>query len=393
MSSAHTTGSDSAELEAHGPESYWTNRWKLGQTGWKALETAREDGSNFAYSLFRHYIAETELISKTRRALFTHGEMDEIALGQQLAEKESSLVESVLNAASGAPLRLRVLVPLCGDSWATSYFSDQWRKDLISMVESTAAQAEGKVKTDSDGASRGRTFTPQLLELLKTRLVVDVVGIDLAKDSLATVRSRFPIPFRSEKLTVESAAPNQKSVTLERYHVPLEHGSLTLYEGDFFVAMESVIAKEIQEKKEAPFDLIYDRASFVAISASLRARYIEAVVSCVRAADEVVLPSIGIPFPTVVLELMLRPPNGILGPDGLPNGPPFHINPDDVPALYYTPTRGFSIPPQPLSVPPPLQSLHQNDTKIAALTFRPQSFAIFRRSGDALPKSLIRSFL
>eukprot|EP00760_Papus_ankaliazontas_P035462 PhM_4_TR7806/c0_g1_i1/m.69718/K00569/TPMT, tpmT; thiopurine S-methyltransferase len=262
-----------SSLAECGAQVYWTEKWAHKETGWRGAEHGK--GENFAYNLFRHFCEGARSVAA------------EIGVkGQVVAATEQT-----------ERRRARVLVPLCGDTPALDYFATQWASDL---------------SLDVSG--------------------VDVVGVDLAAESLRIVRERFP---EGAFVSTERAL-GDGTVIVHRMASHPSGGTLTLYEGDFFGVMSDILKPAIERGDEAPVDLVYDRASFMAILPSLRPAYVEAVLGVLRPADAAALPGSGvIEVATILLEIITREDKTV--------GPPFDIPAECVTEEHYTPSRGFGV--------------------------------------------------
>lgn len=218
-----------AEVSEANMHEYWNNRWEQGATGWKRMEMSRPFNSNIGKVL-----AAPQCASHIRAS--THEEW-----------------------ISGK----RVLVPLCGDTFAARYF-----------VDSGAAL---------------------------------VVGVDLAEAAIKSMITQYFSPEDGFAVEVSQDA----ATSTASYAVRRVGGSpvAVLYVGDIARA---------PLRSHGGFDIVYDRASMVALPPSLRRMYAATIVDCV------------LPQSVVVLELVRRRN----GPNQLLVGPPFHISEDTVAELY-----------------------------------------------------------
>jgi hypothetical protein len=103
-------------------------------------------------------------------------------------------------------------------------------------------------------------------------------------------------------------------------HVPLadgSHGSITLICGDMFIALERFISD--------PFDIVYDRHSFGAISPELRPSYARTILSVLRKGSSASRPSVlGANLGLYFMQVAHR------RDASLSAGPPFHITVEEV---------------------------------------------------------------
>lgn len=94
-------------------------------------------------------------------------------------------------------------------------------------------------------------------------------------------------------------------------------GSITLVCGDLFVALEHFVS--------LPFDVVYDRHSFGAISPDMRPRYARAVSSVLRQAPSAARPGLLAPHAALYFMQVAHRRDASLSA-----GPPFHISIDEV---------------------------------------------------------------
>jgi hypothetical protein len=261
-------------LAEEGPAKFWTDRWHLRETGWQAFEHGQSPDHSAA--LFRHNLTE------------------------------------IFNLAGATKVeggRLRVLIPLCGDTPAFHYFTTGLLEDFYAGDDSLTG--------------------------------VDVVGVDLAPDALKSVRQSAGFSscqWEGKRETTSVTGTLYNSYVTVVSGPGSKRSTVTLYEGDFFAVVAEVLAPAIAEGKDRPFQLLYDRAAFVAILPNLREKYVNSMLAVLAPAAPV--GAMGFLPPCVMLEIVHRPTPAT--PLGKPIGPPFHVEPADIDGKHYTREHGFS---------------------------------------------------
>jgi thiopurine S-methyltransferase len=244
------------ELQEDNMKAYWERAWNVQQTGWKAFEASKPFHDN---------------ITKCLRSL---GRI------QQDAADPTADIQAFLKGK-------RVLVPLCGDTFAVRYFFDQ-------------------------GAAA-------------------VVGVDLALAAIeqnATINFPETDGFTKSKDEIECRSTGNSSTSVTRFTITRGSSAsvATLLAGSLFDVPAEMFG--------GPFDVVYDRASMVALPPSLRSAYVNTLASLApRAAGHD-------SDMHVVLELVRRrrdPPEALL------RGPPFDIPVDEVQQLYAGATQRDNV--------------------------------------------------
>lgn len=232
------------DLSEENMKAYWEQAWDRNQTGWKTFEVSKPFRENVLKCL-----AATERLGESS----VHpADDDDEAVVRRFVEGK------------------RVLVPLCGDSYALRFFADM-------------------------GASL-------------------VVGVDLATSSLMkNIADNFsPNDGFSAPRREDDAGATWFTIVKEDGCSAHNHRKVQLIAGSFFDVNFAAMEKG--------FDLIYDRAAMVALPPTLRSVYVKTLAGVVERSDAL-----------VVLELIRRRADE---PEALTKGPPYDIPIDTVESLY-----------------------------------------------------------
>lgn len=234
-----------------------------------------------------------------------------------------------------------------------AYWQDRWTRDDVpwknrerevmpfqknaeGILNALFMMADGD-KPDIGTAFKGcRVFVPLCGDTPALRfwhdLGCDVVGVDIAEVSLrraidehfsaiATTLTEDPfVAYGDVERTKETATLKKLQVTAE------DKRTVTLYAGDAFALCE--------DPSFAPFDIVYDRASLIAIEPTLRKRYVDACVkkmsdprgeSVSRNSIFTGGPSEGVRKRSAVVMSVIERPEAKRDA-----GPPFHVGEEEV---------------------------------------------------------------
>eukprot|EP00744_Colponema_vietnamica_P015420 GILI01021611.1.p1 GENE.GILI01021611.1~~GILI01021611.1.p1 ORF type:complete len:333 (-),score=30.21 GILI01021611.1:111-1109(-) len=266
---------------------YWTDAWDKDLTGWKAFE-------------------------KDRGVFGGNIELLENGLGKYLNKAPTRLFDT----------HKSVLIPLCGDTYATRYFADE--------MLATAVSRPSELKTvDFNSNEPGK-------DQCSSRCVV---GVDLAMEGIKkSMNNNFPeVSF--EKLSHDG---DENAGAFTHFFAKVASGDsnsrtvdVHLFTGDLFKVCQwwaSMIGKQQGEgASRGPiayqyFDFCYDRASMVAMHPSLRKPYVDSILSVFPPATDSTSGTPPSANPLVFLELVVRTQESKDRGDG----PPFHIEEDSV---------------------------------------------------------------
>ncbi|CUG91545.1 thiopurine S-methyltransferase, putative [Bodo saltans] len=284
------------ELQEDNMKSYWERAWNVQQTGWKAFEVSKPFHDNMSNVL--------------RTLLHPAGDK------RAVADDTDRASQAIRDAVKGK----RVLVPLCGDTYALRYFADQGAASVVGVDLAITAIEQNAASNFPE--SDGFTVSRDVVDVCTTTPPATGGEADITSTTIIT---RFTItavrPTLPEKMGEEQQAAPTTVITLlagSLFDIPTE-----LFGG--------------------PFDIVYDRAAMVALPPTLRSTYVRTLVSLApRGGGGVDVPPVVVigddssaaqakKSMLVVLELVRRRRDP---PDALLRGPPFDIPVEEVRQLY-----------------------------------------------------------
>ena len=196
---------------------------------------------------------------------------------------------------------------------------------------------EGVESNDLSAFRGARVFVPLCGDTLAVgfwhALGCDVVGIDVAAQSIeSAMKEQFStIEFTSQVITVGDAGVADNTFKVFDAVLDASAPRLQYWVGDYFTFVEEVVGNpQVEPSLVTSFDVVYDRASMVAMSPSQLDRYVAGIQKVLRTVtQEPKCPLfVGARTKALLLSVIERPEHQ------RDNGPPFHVSEQEVSRCY-----------------------------------------------------------